>query len=110
MNDNEATSKKVTPEMLEKIMKCKTAEDLIALAKENNVELSVEQAKELLEKLRSEVNELSDDELLEVTGGSYLGSYLYEKLTAIELCFGEKLKEVILTIGDYELSRKSRQE
>lgn len=46
----------------------KSAEELLALAKENEIELSAEQAAELFYKLKSGTD-LSDDELDNVAGG-----------------------------------------
>jgi len=60
---------KITPELIEKAKAVKTAEELIALAKESNIELTEEQAKEYLEKLNPKMGEISDDELDNVAGG-----------------------------------------
>ncbi len=82
-------TKQVTPEMFEKVMECKTAEDFVALAKENNIVISVEQAEKFLKKLHSKAGEidqttgantnsnaeLSDEQLADVAGGSRVGPY-----------------------------------
>ena len=60
---------KFTPELLEKAKQAKSPEELIALAKESNIELTEEQAKEYLEKLNPKIGELADDELDNVAGG-----------------------------------------
>ncbi len=60
---------KLTPELLEKAKQAKTPEELIALAKENNTELTAEEAKEYFEKLSPKSGELSDEELDNVAGG-----------------------------------------
>ena len=58
----------LTPELIVKAKAAKSAEELIAIAKENNVELSAEQANTYFEQLN--VNgALSDDELDLVSGG-----------------------------------------
>ncbi len=58
----------MTSEMISKAKECKSAEELLALAKENNVEMTEAQAAELLAKLNQE-GELSDDELDGAAGG-----------------------------------------
>ena len=57
----------VSKELIEKAMKCKTAEELIALAKEENVELTKEEAEAYL----IELNDAEIDEamLRKVAGG-----------------------------------------
>ena len=57
----------VSKELIEKAIKCKTAEDLIALAKEENVELTKEEAEAYL----AELNDAEIDEamLCKVAGG-----------------------------------------
>lgn len=57
-----------TPELIEKARQAKSHEELIALAKENGIELSEDKAKEYFEKL-SASGELSDDELNNIAGG-----------------------------------------
>ena len=49
--------------------KCKSIEELSALAEENNIELTKEQVKEYYDKLQPPIGELSDDELDAVAGG-----------------------------------------
>ena len=60
--------KKLTPELLEKAKQAKSAEELIALAKENGAELTEESAKAYFDQLHK-TGELSDDELDNVAGG-----------------------------------------
>ena len=57
----------ITKEMLEKAMKCNTAEDLIAFAKTEGVHLTKEEAEAYLDEL-SEC-ELKDGDLKHVAGG-----------------------------------------
>ena len=57
-----------TPEQIAKAKAAKTAEELLALAKENGMELSEEEAKNLFAKLHAE-GELADEELSNVSGG-----------------------------------------
>ena len=55
-------------EMLKKLTEAKTAEELIAIAKEYGKELTKEQADEMLKPADTE-GELSDDDLDSVAGG-----------------------------------------
>ena len=57
----------LTKEMIEKAMQCQTAEDLMALAKAEGMELSKEEAEAFLDKL--EDIELDGDSLKHVAGG-----------------------------------------
>ena len=57
----------MTKEMWEKAKAAKSAEELLALAKENNIELTAEQAKDAFDRLRT--GELPDDDLESVSGG-----------------------------------------
>ena len=59
---------KLTPELLEKAKLAKSAEELIALAKENGAELTAEEANTYFAQLHK-TGELSDDELDSVAGG-----------------------------------------
>ena len=56
-------------EMLAKAKETKTPEELTALAKENSIELTEEEAKAYFEQLHPKTGELSDDELDNVAGG-----------------------------------------
>lgn len=57
-------------EILEKAKKINSVEELLALAKENNIELTVEQAKAYFVQLNSKTIEFSDEELSNVAGGA----------------------------------------
>lgn len=59
---------KFTTELIEKAKRAKSAEELTALAKENGVELSEDEAKAYFKRLNSS-GELSDNELNSVAGG-----------------------------------------
>ena len=61
----------ITKEMLEKAMQCKTAEDLIAYAKTEGIDLTKEEAKAYFDEL-SEC-ELKDGELEHIAGGKASG-------------------------------------
>jgi hypothetical protein len=64
--------KNLTPELIAKAKTAKSAEELLALAKDNNVELTEEEAKTYFEQLNAN-GAVSDDELDGVAGGSFLG-------------------------------------
>ena len=55
-------------EIIAKAREAKSAEELLAMAKENDIELTGEQAKEYYDRLHA-TGELSDDELDNVAGG-----------------------------------------
>ncbi len=59
---------KITKELITKAKECMTAQELLALAKENDIELNEEQAEKLLAKLNT-IGEVSDEELDNVAGG-----------------------------------------
>ena len=61
-----------TPEMITKAKAAKSAEELMALAKENNVELTEEEAKTYFEQLNAS-GSVTDDELDMVAGGACSG-------------------------------------
>ena len=56
-------------EMLAKLQKAKTVEEIIAIAKEYGKEVTAEKAQELLNQLGGAEGELSDDALEAVAGG-----------------------------------------
>jgi len=58
----------LTKELLAKAKEAKTAEELLALAKENGIELTQEQSEEYFAKLH-QTGELADEELDNVAGG-----------------------------------------
>ncbi len=62
-------------ELLQKLNKANSPEELIALAKEDGFELSEEKAKELYDTLRSGT-ELSDEALENVAGGRSTFMYI----------------------------------
>ncbi len=63
----------LTPELIEKAKSARSPEELISLAKENGLELTVEQASAYLGKI-NKGGELSDDELTDVAGGCLLAN------------------------------------
>ena len=63
-----------TPELIEKAKSAKTPEELMALAKENGIELTEESAAAYFDRLHPQTGELSDDELDNVAGGGCYSS------------------------------------
>ena len=61
--------KNLTPEMIEKAKAAKSAEELLALAKENNIEMTADEAKIYYAQLNPKSGELDNDELETVVGG-----------------------------------------
>ena len=68
---------KISKELLEKAKTAKSAEELLELAKAENVELTVEQAKEYFATIHAS-GELSDEELDNVAGGCGGPDYKYD--------------------------------
>ncbi len=58
----------MTNEQISKAKECKSADELLALAKENGIEMTAEEAEEKFAQLNNE-GELSDDELSSAAGG-----------------------------------------
>ena len=71
----------LSKELLAKAKEAKSIEELIALAKENGIELTVEKAKEYFAKLNAKNEELSDEELDNVSGGGCKSSYTINGVT-----------------------------
>ena len=61
---------KYSKELIEKAKTAKTAEELLAMAKAENIELSAEEAEKAFAEL-NKTGELSDEELNNVAGGCY---------------------------------------
>lgn len=59
----------ITQEFLDKADAANSVEELISFAKENEIDISEEEAKMLFDKIHAESGELSDDELEDVSGG-----------------------------------------
>ena len=62
--------KNLTSEMIEKAKAAKSAEELLALAKENNVEMTADEAATCFAQLGPKSGELDDDDLDAVAGGA----------------------------------------
>ena len=59
-------------ELIQKLQAAKSVDEIIAIARENGVEVTREKAQELLEKLTVKDGELTDDMLDAVSGGVLL--------------------------------------
>ncbi len=73
---------KITPELLEKAELAKSAEELLALAKENGAEITAEEANTYFAGLNPKTGELSD-ELNDVAGGGCIAEAFKESLPKI---------------------------
>ena len=62
--------KNLTPEMIEKAKAAKSTEELFALAKENNVEMTADEAATYFAQLTPKSSELDDDDLDGIAGGA----------------------------------------
>ncbi len=58
-------------ELIRKLQAAKSVDEIIAIAKENGIEITSEKAQELLDKLTVKDGELSDDMLDAVSGGGF---------------------------------------
>ena len=72
---NNFDPKQLSSELLQKIHACKTPEELVALAKENNIELTAEKAAAYFAEQSELEVELSDEQLNKVAGGRDCGWY-----------------------------------
>ena len=59
----------LTPEMIEQAKAANTVEELLTLAKENNIEMTEESAKAYFAQLNPKSGELDEDLLVNVSGG-----------------------------------------
>lgn len=74
----EFNGKEITPELIKKAEGCKSAEELVALAKENGIDITVDEAQVYLEELSR--LELNLDDLDDAAGG-------------VRLCLGAIISE-----------------
>ncbi len=75
--------------LLEKAKNAKSVEELVAIAKENGVELTADEAKNYFAQLNQKNGELDDDELDNVAGGRKCGTIYYENrpvVTMVNTC------------------------
>ena len=62
--------KNLTPEMIENAKSVNSAEELLALAKENNIEMTADEAATYFAQLNPKSGEINDDDLDSVAGGA----------------------------------------
>ena len=96
--------KNLTPEMIEKAKAAKTAEELLDLAKENNVEMTADEAKTYFAHLGPKSEELDDDDLDAVSGGASgcrtSDDYVADN-TLVRVINGDVCPQCGGTIGNY---------
>lgn len=73
--ENKFDPKKLSGDLIQKIQACKTPEELVTLAKENDIELTAEQAAAYFAEVNDLEVELSDEQLDKVAGGRDCGWY-----------------------------------
>ena len=72
--------KNLTPEMIEKAKAAKSAKDLLAISKENGVDMTEDEAATYFEQLNPKSGELDDDDLDAVAGGACYNQDGYRKI------------------------------
>ena len=84
---------KMNPELIAKAKKANSSEELIALAKENGMELTAEDANTYFDMLKPKMGELADEELDNVSGGGCYADDGYLMTTIGNKCkyFEERL-------------------
>ncbi len=98
----------MTNEIFEKAKECKSADELLALAKENGYDITAEEAAAKFAELHSE-GELSDDELDSAAGGACGGKkkdYLEENETVVS-CGGPKCQTAGCKAATFTVSERS---
>lgn len=70
MENREIDPKMITKEMLSQAMNCETPEELVAIAKENGIEMSLDEAKTYLDRLENIDTNLSDEDMANIAGGA----------------------------------------
>ena len=96
--------KNLTPEMIEKAKAAKSAEELLDLAKENNVEMTADEAKTYFAQLNPKSGELNDDDLDAVAGGAsgcIADDDFIKDGTMVRVINGDKCPKCGGTVGAY---------
>lgn len=90
----------INAELIEKAKQAKSAEELLTLARENDIDISEEDAQACFEELNKS-GELSDDELDDVAGGMFLDLFVKGRRTVKTdlLDSSRKSKETVNTFG-----------
>ena len=95
-------------ELLAKANEAKTPEELLALAKENGIEMTAEEAQKIFAQLHSQSGELSDDELDNVSGGgcgpTYYKACMADGYCSEYLCFRCGSRGIIVRNGELSCS------
>ena len=100
--------KNYTPEIIEKAKAARSAEELLALAKENNVEMTEDEAKTYFVQLNPKSGELDDDDLDNVAGGACQSNSSGRTVVSSGCaCFNGQFEHVCQnpSAGDYTLRR-----
>ena len=80
--------KNLKPEMIEKAKVAKTAEELLEIAKANNIDMTADEAATYFAQLNPKSGELDDDELDNVSGGGCLSDIpLYRDYSMVQKFF-----------------------
>lgn len=98
--------KNLTPEMIEKAKGVKSAEELLAFAKENNIEMTPDEAVTYFAQLNPKSGELNDDDLDAVAGGACAGSKasLYDK--KVRVTSGQTCDKCGTNVGVYSIGQR----
>ena len=83
-------------ELIAKLKEAKSADELLALAKENGVEIAPEKAKELFQQMNAN-GELTDDQLESVAGGGLSEQEQQELKDAVMQLLGKLLDEKLFS-------------
>ena len=71
IDDERRKTMELNKELLEKVKKMKTPEELLAFAKENGIEMTKEKADAFFKQLGTSSGNIADDELENVSGGKF---------------------------------------
>ena len=89
----------LTPEMIEKAKAAKSAEELLEIAKANNVEMTADEAATYFAQLNPTSGELDDNDLDNVAGGACAGSEAKSEGEIVRVTSGQTCKKCGNNIG-----------
>ena len=98
----------LTPEMIEKAKAAESAEELLEIAKANNVEMTADEAATYFAQLNPKSGELDDDDLDAVAGGACQSNSSGRTVVSSGCeCFNGQFEHVCVnpSAGDYTLRR-----
>ena len=104
--------KNLTPEMIEKAKAAKTAEELLAIAKAEGVEMTEAEAAAYFAQLNPKTGELDDDDLDNVAGGSCESTSSGRTVVSSGCaCLNGQFEHVCVnpSAGDYTLRRNDHE-